>query len=57
MLKAVDTDTDTAEGHVLIENVVNIFFVTSLSVSLNNRLGKYIFIKKICTSTYYTGRL
>jgi hypothetical protein len=39
---------------VLIENVVNIFFVTSLSVSLHNRLGKYIFIKKICTPTYYT---
>ena len=39
---------------MLIENVVNIFFVTSLSVSLHNRLGKYIFIKQICTTTYYS---
>jgi hypothetical protein len=38
----------------LIENVVNIFFLTSLSVSLHNLLEKYIFIKKICTPIYYT---
>ena len=29
------------EGHLLIENVVNIFFVTSLSVSLHNLLDFY----------------
>jgi hypothetical protein len=34
---------DTEEGHLLIENVVNIFFfVTSLSVSLHNLLDLYI---------------
>jgi hypothetical protein len=33
---------DTEEGHLLIENVVNIFFVTSLSVSLHNLLDFYI---------------
>ena len=32
---------DTEEGHLLIENVVNIFFVTSLSVSLHNHLDFY----------------
>jgi hypothetical protein len=32
---------DTEEGHLLIENVVNIFFVTSLSVSLHNLLDFY----------------
>ena len=29
---------DTEEGHLMIENFVNIFFVTSFSVSLHNRL-------------------
>jgi hypothetical protein len=29
---------DIEEGHLLIENFVNIFFVTSLSVSLHNLL-------------------
>ena len=32
---------DTEEGHLLIENFVNIFFVTSLSVSLHNLLDFY----------------
>ena len=32
------------EGHLLIENFVNIFFVTSLSVSLHNLLDVYIYI-------------
>jgi hypothetical protein len=40
---------DTEEGHLLIENFVNIFFVTSLSVSLHNLLDFYIYI--------YTGNL
>ena len=33
---------DIEEGHLLIENFVNIFFVTSLSVSLHNLLDFYI---------------
>jgi hypothetical protein len=34
---------DIEEGHLLIENLVNIFFVTSLSVSLHNhsQVAKY----------------
>ena len=32
---------DTEEGHLLIENVVNIFFATPLSVSLHNLLDFY----------------
>jgi hypothetical protein len=32
---------DTGEGHLLIENFVNILFVTSLSVSLHNLLDFY----------------
>ena len=36
---------DTEECHLLIENFVNIFFVTSLSVSLHNLLYFYIYIK------------
>jgi hypothetical protein len=32
---------DTEEGHLLIENVVNIYFVTPLSVSLHNLLDFY----------------
>ena len=32
---------DIEEGHLLIENFVNIFFVTSLSVSLHNFLEFY----------------
>ena len=36
---------DTEEGHLLIENCVNIFFVTSLSVSLHNLLDFYIYIR------------
>jgi hypothetical protein len=35
---------DTEEGHLLIENFVNIYFVTSLSVSLHNFLDFYIYI-------------
>ena len=35
---AAQTLIDTEEGHLMIENFVNIFFVTSLSVSLHNRL-------------------
>ena len=35
---------DTEEGHLLIENVVNIFFVASLSISLHNLLDFYIYI-------------
>jgi hypothetical protein len=35
---------DTEEGHLLIENFVNIFFVTPLSVSLHNLLDLYIYI-------------
>ena len=35
---------DTEEGHLLIENFVNTFFVTSLSVSLHNLLDFYIYI-------------
>jgi len=35
---------DIEEGHLLIENFVNIFFVTSLSVSLHNLLDFYIYI-------------
>ena len=35
---------DTEEGYLLIENVVNIFCVTSLSVSLHNLLDFYIYI-------------
>jgi len=35
---------DTEEGHLLIENVVNIFFVTPLSISLHNLLDFYIYI-------------
>jgi hypothetical protein len=35
---------DTEEGHLLIENFVNIFFVLSLSVSLHNLLDFYIYI-------------
>ena len=35
---------DTEEGHLLIENFVNIFFVTPLSVSLHNLLDFYIYI-------------
>ena len=35
---SLTTLIDTEEGHLLIENVVNIFFVTSLSVSLHNLL-------------------
>jgi hypothetical protein len=38
---------DTEEGHLLIENVVNIFFVTSLSVSLHNLLDFYRYIYNI----------
>jgi hypothetical protein len=36
---------DNEEGHLLIENCVNIFFVTSLSVSLHNLLDFYIYIR------------
>jgi hypothetical protein len=32
---------DTEEGHLLIENFVNVLFVTSLSVSLHNLLDFY----------------
>ena len=32
---------DTEEGHLLIEKLVNIFFVTPLSVSLHNLLDFY----------------
>jgi hypothetical protein len=32
---------DTEEGHLLIENFVNIFFIASLSVSLHNLLDFY----------------
>ena len=32
---------DIEEGHLLIENVFNIFFVTYLSVSLHNLLDFY----------------
>ena len=32
---------DIEEGHLLIENFVNIFFVTSLLVSLHNLLDLY----------------
>jgi hypothetical protein len=35
---------DTEEGHVLTENFVKIFYVTSLSVSLHNVLDFYIYI-------------
>ena len=35
---------DTEEGHLLIEHFVNIYFVTSLSVSLHNLLHFYIYI-------------
>ena len=35
---------DNEEGHLLIENFVNIFFATSLSVSLYNLLDFYIYI-------------
>ena len=35
---------NTEEGHLLIENFVNIFFVASLSVSLHNLLDFYIYI-------------
>ena len=38
---------NTEEGHLLIENVVNIFFVTSLSISLHNLLDFYIYIYMI----------
>ena len=38
------TFIDTEEGHLLIENFVNIFFVTPLSVSLHNLLDFYIYI-------------
>ena len=45
---AAQTLVDTEEGHLMIENFVNIFFVTSLSVSLHNRLdfslSLYIYI-------------
>ena len=37
---------DIVEGHLLFENVVNIFFATSLSVSLHNPLDFYK--KKVC---------
>jgi hypothetical protein len=33
---------DIEEGHLLIENIVNIFIVTSLLVSLHNLLDFYI---------------
>jgi hypothetical protein len=35
------SNIDTEEGHLLIENFVNTFFVTSLSVSLHNLLDFY----------------
>ena len=35
---------NTEEGHLLIENFVNIFFVTPLSVSLHNLLDFHIYI-------------
>ena len=38
---------DTEEGHLLIENFVNIFFVTPLSVSLHNLLDFYIYTSKV----------
>ena len=41
---AAQTLVDTEEGHLMIENFVNIFFVTSLSVSLHNLLNFYIYI-------------
>ena len=34
----------TEEGHLLIENFVNILFVTPLSVSLHNLLDFYILL-------------
>ena len=40
---------DTEEGHLLIENFVNTFFVTSLSVSLHNLLDLYIYYVYIMT--------
>ena len=51
---AAQTLIDTEEGHLMIENFVNIFFVTSLSVSLHNRLDFslsiyiYIYISMQC---------
>ena len=49
---AAQTLIDTEEGHLMIENFVNIFFVTSLSVSLHNRLdfslSIYIYISMQC---------
>jgi hypothetical protein len=36
--------TNIEEGHLLIKNVVNIFFVASLSVSLHNLIDFYIYI-------------
>jgi hypothetical protein len=50
---AAQTLIDTEEGHLMIENFVNIFFVTSLSVSLHNRLDfslslyMYIYINAV----------
>ena len=44
LYKRTLTLIDTEEGHLLIENVVNIFFVTSLSISLHNLLDFYIYI-------------
>jgi hypothetical protein len=35
---------DIEEGHLLIENVVNTFFMKSLPVSLHNLLDLYIYI-------------
>ena len=35
---------DTEEGHLLIENCVNVFFATPLTVSLHNLLDFYICI-------------
>ena len=44
---------DTEEGHLLIENFVNIFFVTSLSVSLHNLLDFYIYSQTCSCSLLY----
>ena len=38
---------DIEEGHLLIENFVNIFCVTSLSVSLHDLLGVYV-VNYVC---------
>jgi hypothetical protein len=45
---------DTEEGHLLIENFVNIFFVTPLSVSLHNLLGLNLLQQIITTTTTMT---